>query len=343
MKGRPGNPGLKGKLLDKSIEAYILSLEIINQLSVRYRVETFSYLICNAWELLLKAKLLEYNKKRGVIYYRKKRGQLRRSLSLADCLKRVFTNEKEPTRRNLERIAELRDASVHLVINQMPKDILGLFQACVLNYHKYLTSWFSISLSDRVSVGMMAIVYDFSPQQLDLRNAMLRKQLSRDAFQYLCQFQTQIGKEFNDLGKPAEFSIDIDYRLALVKNVGESDITLTGGQTGTTIGIVEVPKDPGKTHPYREKELIDEVNAKLGSVASINQYDIRCIVKVYQIKKRPEFHYKGRVLGSPTQYSPRFVDWILHKHDADSQFFVKTRQKARRINKLKGKNLEYRT
>jgi hypothetical protein len=335
MKGRPGNPGLKGKLLDKSVEAYILSLEIINQLSVKYRVETFSYLICNAWELLLKAKLLEDSRKRGAIYYPKKRKQLRRSLSLADCLKRVFVNEKEPTRRNLERIIELRDASVHLIISQVPKDILGLFQACVLNYHKYLASWFSISLSDRVSVGMMTIVYDFSPEQFDLGSPVLRRQLRRDVFQYLTQFQTEIRDEFETLGKPAEYSIDIDYRLALVKNVGESDITLTGGETGATMGIVEVPKDPGKTHPYREKELIDAVNAKLGSVASINQHDIRCIVKVYQIKKQPEFHYKGRVIGSPTQYSPRFVDWILRKYNADNQFFFKTRQKARRINKLK--------
>ena len=86
MKGMRGNPGLKGRLLDKSIEAYILSLETINRLSVKYRVETFAYLICNAWELLLKAKILQDTKRRRAIYYKKKRGEPRRSLSLRDCL-----------------------------------------------------------------------------------------------------------------------------------------------------------------------------------------------------------------------------------------------------------------
>jgi len=38
MKGRRGNPGLCGKLLDKSVEAYILALETINRLSIQYRV-----------------------------------------------------------------------------------------------------------------------------------------------------------------------------------------------------------------------------------------------------------------------------------------------------------------
>lgn len=335
MKGRRGNPGLRGRLLDKSMEAYILSLETINRLSVKYRVETFAYLICNAWELLLKAKIIEDKGSSKVIYYKKKRGKPRRSWPLRDCLKQVFLNENDPVRLNVERIADLRDESVHLVISQVPKDILGLFQASVLNYHRKLVDWFAISLSNRVSVGMMTIVYDFSPEQFDLESPVLRRQLRHDVVQYLTQFQAEIRDEFETLGKPAEYSIDIDYRLALVKNVGKSDITLTGGEMGTTVGIVEVPKDPGKTHPYREKELIDEVNAKLGSVASVNQHDIRCIVKVYQIKKRSEFHYKGRVLGSPTQYSQRFVEWILHKYNADSQFFVKTRQKARRINKLK--------
>jgi hypothetical protein len=64
MSRRRGNPGLKGRLLDKSVEAYILSLETINQLSVKYRIENFSYLICNAWELLLKAKILDESKDR---------------------------------------------------------------------------------------------------------------------------------------------------------------------------------------------------------------------------------------------------------------------------------------
>jgi len=335
VKGRRGNPGLKGRLLDKSMEAYILSLETINRLSVKYRVETFAYLICNAWELLLKAKIIEHKGNSKAIYYRKERGKPRRSWSLRDCLKQVFLNENDPIRRNVERVTDLRDESVHLVISQVPKDILGLFQACVLNYHRQLVDWFDMSLSNRVSVGMMTIVYDFSPEQFDLGSPVLRRQLRRDVVQYLTRFQAEIRDEFEMLGKPAEYSIDIDYRLLLTKNVSESDITLTVGQTGTTTGVVEVPKDPAKTHPYRQTELIDEVNVKLSGSATINQHDIRCIVKVYDMKKRPEFHYKGRVLGSPTQYSPRFVDWILHKYDADSQFFAKTRQKARSINKLK--------
>jgi len=49
MKGQRGNPGLKGRLVDKGVEAYILALETINRLSIQYRVETFCYLLCNGY------------------------------------------------------------------------------------------------------------------------------------------------------------------------------------------------------------------------------------------------------------------------------------------------------
>lgn len=109
MKRTRGNPGLKGRLLDNSTDAYVLALETINRLSIKYRVETFAYLICNAWELMLKAKIIHDSSDKKSIYYKKKRDEPRRSLSLRDCLKRVFPDDFDPTRRNIELVADLRD------------------------------------------------------------------------------------------------------------------------------------------------------------------------------------------------------------------------------------------
>ena len=245
------------------------------------------------------------------------------------CLKKIFLNENDPVRRNIERVTDLRDEAVHLVISQVPKDVLALFQACVLNYHKRLVEWFNISLSDRVSVGMMTIVYDFSPEQFDLQSPILRRQLGSDAAQYLTQFQAEVRQEFENLGKPAEFSIDIHYKLALVQKVGDADIELAKGGSSAATRIVEVPKDPSKTHPHRQKEVVEQVNTVLNGADKINAFDIQCTVKVYEIRKRPEFYYRGTVKGSPTQYSQAFVDWLLKQHSNDNAFFRNVRQKAK--------------
>lgn len=328
MKGRPRIAGMRRRLLDKSIEAYVLSLENINRLSITYRVESFTYLICNAWELLLKARVIQLTGNSRTIYYPRKRGERLRSYSLRDCLHRVFLSEKDPVRRNIELVEEMRDEATHLVIKKVPAEVLGLFQACVLNYHRALNSWFGVSLSERVPVGMMAIVYDLSPDHFDLSNRMLRKELGRDAAEFLSTFQAKLRQEFDNLGKPAELAIDIRYQLALTKKPGEADIVLTAGDVGETAQIIEVPKDPSKTHPFREKDLILEVNAALDGLTRINAYDIRCIGKVYNIKKRPNFFYQGAITGSPVQYSREFAAWLVAEYKKDGDFFLKARRKV---------------
>jgi hypothetical protein len=49
-------------LVDKSIEAFYLAIEIINKPTINYRSEGFCFFICNAWELALKAFLIPASK-----------------------------------------------------------------------------------------------------------------------------------------------------------------------------------------------------------------------------------------------------------------------------------------
>lgn len=319
--------GLSRRLLNKSIEAYVLSLETINRLSITYRVENFAYLICNAWELLMKAKL-HHESGQEAIYYPTHLGDRPRTISLRDCMTRIFSNEQDPVRRNIEHIADLRDEAVHLVISQVPREVLGLFQASVINYHKYLGTWTGVSLSDRVPVGMMTLVYDFDPEKNDLDNAVMRRRLGRSAAEYLSQLQATIRADMSKLDDPRELLIDITYRLALTKTPGQADIVLTSGQgDGAAIRIVEVAKDPSKTHPLRLLiEVKTGVEAKTG--LKLNQHDLYCTIRVHGIRKRPEFYYKGTVPGSPSQYSPQFVDWIAKQYENDHDFFKKVREQA---------------
>jgi len=45
-------------LLESSFDAFVLGLGIINNPAVTYRLESFVVLLCNAWELLMKAKMM---------------------------------------------------------------------------------------------------------------------------------------------------------------------------------------------------------------------------------------------------------------------------------------------
>ena len=49
-------------LLEKSVHAALSAIEIYNKPDFKYREESFSILMVNAWELLLKTRILHKNK-----------------------------------------------------------------------------------------------------------------------------------------------------------------------------------------------------------------------------------------------------------------------------------------
>ncbi len=321
---------LKKRLVDKSIEAYVLALETINRLTIEYRLETFCYLFCNAWELLLKAKIIQDTSSESAIYYKTNQGRTRKSLSLQDCLKQTISDERSPVRRNIEYIAELRNASAHLVINRIPSDVIGLFQAGAINYSNRLGEWFGESLASRYPVGMMTLAYDLSPEQSDMADKHLKTQLGNDATTFLTSYCKNIRQELDRLGDSKRFAISFEYRLVLTKSQNDADITLTSDSgAGEPTRVVEVAKDPSKTHPYRQKEVIEQINQKI-SGPPINQYDIQCINRLHDVKSKRTWFFQGKVEGSPGQYSHIFVDWIINRWRQDREFFQKARVKGRR-------------
>ena len=84
-----------------------------------------------------------------------------------------------------------------------------------------------------------------------------------------------------------------------------------------------VPLD--KTHPHRQKEVIQEVNGKLAGKRTVNSHDIVCIRRVYAIQKEINFCYTQNY-ASP-RYTQQFVDWIVEKYLANAAFFEEARLK----------------
>ena len=76
------------KLIEKSKEAFLVVIELYNKPTIKYRVEGFSFLICNAWELMLKAYIInKYGE--SEIYYK---DNTDRTISLENCIQKVFSN-----------------------------------------------------------------------------------------------------------------------------------------------------------------------------------------------------------------------------------------------------------
>jgi hypothetical protein len=88
--------------------------------------------------------------------------------------------------------------------------------------------------------------------------------------------------------------------------------------------VVDDPRAPAVartdfdvTHPFRQKELIERINERLGEKI-VGPYEILSIRRVHATDDRPEFFHRPK-FGSP-QYSDTFVTWIVDQVRHDPEF-----------------------
>jgi hypothetical protein len=81
--------------------------------------------------------------------------------------------------------------------------------------------------------------------------------------------------------------------------------------------------DPDTSHPYRQTEVVQEVNRRLPKGVRINAHDVLSVRRTHGTDTNPLFFHQPR-FGSP-QYSDSFIDWIVEEHARDKDFFANAR------------------
>jgi hypothetical protein len=169
-------PALYSKFLSKAEAALTAAVEIYNKPAFRYREETFALLAINAWELLLKARILKDagNDLRAIRVYeprRTKSGKVSRKLylrrnragsaltfSLGACVveldKNAATRLSPEVKSNLDALIAVRDSAAHY-INASPilaRQVLEVATATVKNFIVLAKQWFQFDFSQSLSL-----------------------------------------------------------------------------------------------------------------------------------------------------------------------------------------------
>lgn len=105
----------------------------------------------------------------------------------------------------------------------------------------------------------------------------------------------------------------------------------TGPSGAVPFRLTDDPRAPAyyavpidTTHPFRQKEVVREVNKKFACRKSINAHDILCIRRVFTVQNEIKFCYTQNY--ATPRYSQAFVDWVVQKYEDDNAFFEKTKQ-----------------
>lgn len=317
---------LKNKFVEKSIKAFILGLEIYNKPTIKYRIEGFSFFICNAWELMLKAELLN----RQIPIYYKDNGS--RTLSLENVVKKIYSDNNTRIRLNLEKIIELRNISTHYITKDYELKYAPLFQACVINFTNELLRFHNQDITQHIAQNFLTISASYEP----LSNEEIRIKYPAEIAEKFIQHANEIDILSNEYNSD-KFSIGIKQNLFITKKKKEANFTVAiCKESGNRVAIIKDPKDPSQTHKYSYANVITVVeerlkkqNIKLNYKKSFNQYVLNLIIDFYKIKDEPKYSYFHKI-GNSTHYTyfEQFIEFILSEIKKDPRNFVESLKKV---------------
>ena len=310
------------KLIQKSIESFTVGIELYNKPTIKYRVEGFSFFACNAWELLLKAYLVKRDGESS-IYYSDKSG---RTKSLEVCIRLVFTNDKDPLRRNLESIVSLRNTSTHYITEDYEQIYAPLFQSCVLNYRNTLLRFFGIDIADRLNLGFLTIAVKVPEIDKTTLHAKYSKPIADKLLSTLAsiQHETQVNEN------PA-YAVQVEHNLYITKNKSSADISVSLSKGGKEAAvIIKERRDRQRECPFRMKECLKQINQIISKeginfinpahidnqekIHLFNSFVFNLFVKFYQMKNEERYCYCYDVNKNPTYtYSQAAIDFILEQ------------------------------
>ena len=265
------------RFLQKAEAALLSSIEAYNRPTFAYREETFAILALNAWELLLKAKLLaeSSNKPRCLHVFERrplKNGQQSKKLylkrnrsgaALTHSLWRTISELENRTtikvdasiKSNLEALTEIRDNAVHFVIasRQLAKQVLEIGTAAVRNFLELARLWFQHDLSGR-HFFLMPIGFVDPPESSAA--VVLSKDESR-LIAYLAQLaghQTPGGKS------PFNVTLEVNLSFKRTMAAGAFAVAITNDPAAPQINLTE--DDFKKIYKWTYQQLLEQLKKR---------------------------------------------------------------------------------
>jgi hypothetical protein len=289
------------RLFRKAKSALLASIEIYNKPDFRYREETFAILAMNAWELLLKARLLKdaRNEPRCLYLYqhrKTKSGQpskkryikLSRSgnpqtISIGGAMTAL---DKVPgaelpsaVKENLDALGEIRDNAVHYMNAhpQLAKHVLEIGTAAVRNFIELARVWFDEDFSS-YNLYLMPIGFVTAP---GTATAISTSPDEDRLVKYLAQLIE------NDRVRPADgYHVALEVSLSFKKSVADAV---------TTVAITNDPNAP--------KVTLSEENIRQKYPWEYRELVQRCRERYTDFKENESFH----VVRRPLTKDPRYV------------------------------------
>lgn len=269
-------PALHMRLVEKAEAALTSAVEVYNKPAFAYREETFAILAINAWELLLKAKVLKnhgnapksirvyvprktrsgtLSKKR---YLQRNRAGNPMTIGLGPCITALDESAESKLntaiKANLDALIEIRDNAAHYV-NASPvlaRQVLEIGTATVKNFVILAKQWFDRELSKSLSLVLPLAFIDGAA---DIAAVTVSADESK-LIKYLQTLALTPGAQ-NEIFNVA---VRIAVKFERSKLDSASKVVISDDPSATKISLSE--EDIRERYPWDYTELIKRLEAR---------------------------------------------------------------------------------
>ena len=299
------------QMLDKSISSMLSAIEIYNKPNFSYREETFSILAINAWELLIKSRILQLdnNKISAILVYERrtlqngsKSQKLYRKINRCgnyvslglfkaiDCLVNDYGDRIEMCiKTNLKALAEIRDNAVHYINPDfiLRKIVHEVGSASVRNFLFLIRQWFGVDLREyNIFLMPIAFIRDCNSAE----GITLNKQ-ERNVLSYIKSLNNKTKMDAGELC----FSLDVEVRMHRKSRSGASEVIITNSPDAVPIRLEE--EDIREKYPWDYAILTTRLRRRYSN-----------------FKENQEYHQIRKEIEKDERFcKPRFLDPGNHK------------------------------
>jgi hypothetical protein len=306
--------------VDKSIGAALSAIEIYNKPDFKYREETFSILMINSWELLLKAKIIKENggdlksiyimvnkvgkkgNKLKTLTPDLNRSQNPKTIGLPKCL---TICEQEPislnptVKENIYLLMEIRDTAIHFQHADLylSKKVFEIGTASLKNYLTLITEWFNYDLSI-YNFFLMPMTFFHEFEAIKSFSVNSNKEQIENLLKYISEKEKAAPSD-----ESKDFNISLKLETKFVKSTSTDSLLVNYSNDPDAIKINVQEEDALKNYPYDYD--------KLTAALSKRYTDFKANQKYHNIRKplmKIKKYCKTRLLDPNNSKSPK-KDW----------------------------------
>lgn len=298
-------------LLDKSLAAAVSAIEVYNKPDFKYREETFALLMVNAWELLLKAKVLKDNKnvlksiyipaktttkdnrKIKRFFPRVNRSGNPMTIDIFVALDRAFVDKV--LKGNIELLVEIRDNAAHFANSEklFQKKVLEIGTATLRSYVTVQREWFDEDLS-RYNFYLMPLSF-FHPFEFESQSI---GKLDKQQKNLLTYIKRKERTHPSDEGRVHNISLALETRFVKSGSPTAFSVKYSDDPSAMAVRIEEEQIFKDK-YPFSYDILVHKCRVRY------KDFKQNVVFSKYkkQLENMPEFKYAR----------PRYLDFVKKK------------------------------